>query len=312
MTQWDRYGGDNGYAIGFYARGLWREPNSRLYRVVYDRDKQIAAAKMSPLMCCAITSPVKEPSLRRSTRSLALMSPRTSPRTTTSRAEIFPETCPLRPIVTRLPGKLIVPLTFPSMYNDSEPITSPLTSRLLTSRGKFDRPQRTTAGFTDTRLDGYGLCCSLPTRPRVQASYPILVHRHTPLLHASMFVLLLIVLLPQAACHGQEAHLRVDLGAAGKNVSLNQFGIFLEEINHAGDGGLYNELIRNGSFSEAATLDAWSIIRANSAKVNLFFDDSMPLNTAKPRSLRLEIESPGGDKVGVSNEGYWGISVKQG
>ncbi len=54
-----------------------------------------------------------------------------------------------------------------------------------TSRGKFDRLQRTTAGFTDTRLDGYGLCCSLPTRPRVKASYPILVHRHTPLLHAS-------------------------------------------------------------------------------------------------------------------------------
>ncbi len=53
------------------------------------------------------------------------------------------------------------------------------------SRGKFDRLQRTTAGFTDTRLDGYGLCCSLPTRPRVLASYPILVHRHTPLLHAS-------------------------------------------------------------------------------------------------------------------------------
>src|SRR5208282_3230208 len=54
-----------------------------------------------------------------------------------------------------------------------------------TSRGKFDRLQRTTAGFTDTRLDGYGLCCSLPTRPRVLASYPVLVHRHTSLLHAS-------------------------------------------------------------------------------------------------------------------------------
>src|SRR5277367_7087246 len=54
-----------------------------------------------------------------------------------------------------------------------------------TSRGKFDRLQRTTAGFTDTRLDGYGLCCSLPTRPRVLASYPVLVPRHTPLLHAS-------------------------------------------------------------------------------------------------------------------------------
>src|SRR3984957_18986706 len=54
-----------------------------------------------------------------------------------------------------------------------------------TSRGKFDRLQRPTAGFTDTRLDGYGLCCSLPTRPRVLASYPVLVHRHTPLLYAS-------------------------------------------------------------------------------------------------------------------------------
>src|SRR5271163_130248 len=54
-----------------------------------------------------------------------------------------------------------------------------------TSPGKFDRLQRTTAGFTDPRLDGYGLCCSLPTRPRVLASYPVLVHRHTPLLHAS-------------------------------------------------------------------------------------------------------------------------------
>jgi hypothetical protein len=53
------------------------------------------------------------------------------------------------------------------------------------SRGKFDRLQRTAAGFTCTRLDGYGLRCSLPTRPRVQASYPVLVHQRTLLLHAS-------------------------------------------------------------------------------------------------------------------------------
>ncbi len=45
LTQWDRYGGDNGYAIGFLARGLLREPSSRLYRVVYDRDKQVRAAQ---------------------------------------------------------------------------------------------------------------------------------------------------------------------------------------------------------------------------------------------------------------------------
>src|SRR5579859_1474860 len=53
------------------------------------------------------------------------------------------------------------------------------------SRGKFDRLQRTTARFTCLCLDGYGLRCSLPARPRRQASYPVLVHRRTPLLHAS-------------------------------------------------------------------------------------------------------------------------------
>ena len=43
--QWDRYGKKNGYAIGFYARGLWREPTSMLYRVIYDRARQQKAAK---------------------------------------------------------------------------------------------------------------------------------------------------------------------------------------------------------------------------------------------------------------------------
>lgn len=45
LTQWDRYGKRNGYAIGFYARGLWREPTSMLYKVVYDRARQEKASK---------------------------------------------------------------------------------------------------------------------------------------------------------------------------------------------------------------------------------------------------------------------------
>jgi Protein of unknown function (DUF2971) len=46
LTQWDRYGKENGYAIGFYARGFyWREPTSTIYRVFYDRTKQEEAVK---------------------------------------------------------------------------------------------------------------------------------------------------------------------------------------------------------------------------------------------------------------------------
>lgn len=45
LSQWERYGRENGYAIGFYARGLQREPNSTLYRVIYDEQIQQTAAR---------------------------------------------------------------------------------------------------------------------------------------------------------------------------------------------------------------------------------------------------------------------------
>src|SRR5665811_1617154 len=54
-----------------------------------------------------------------------------------------------------------------------------------TSRGKPDRLRRTPAGFTAMALDGYGLRDSMLTRPALDASYPVLVHRVAVLLHAS-------------------------------------------------------------------------------------------------------------------------------
>ncbi len=129
-----------------------------------------------------------------------------------------------------------------------------------------------------------------------------------------LFVLLTVCcLLPSpAGAGGQQAEVQVDLRQPGKKAGPNQFGIFLEEINHAGDGGLYAELVRNGSFAEAPTLDAWAAVRSGAARVNLFFDTSMPLNAIRSRSLRVEVASPNGERAGVVNEGYWGIGVKKG
>jgi alpha-N-arabinofuranosidase len=127
-----------------------------------------------------------------------------------------------------------------------------------------------------------------------------------------LFALIGICCLQGAIGWAQGADIRIDLNQAGKKVNPRQFGIFFEEINHAGEGGLYTDLIRNGSFTEAPTLDAWAAVRAGSARVNLFFDTEEPLNSAKPRSLRVEVASPGGDRAGLSNEGYWGIAVQKG
>ena len=45
VQQWDRYSRPHGYAIGFHARGLNRESNSSIYRVVYDQERQKSAVK---------------------------------------------------------------------------------------------------------------------------------------------------------------------------------------------------------------------------------------------------------------------------
>jgi len=128
----------------------------------------------------------------------------------------------------------------------------------------------------------------------------------------NLFAVLCICCLQGVLCYPQSPELRVDLSQPGKIVGANQFGIFFEEINHAGDGGIYADLVRNGSFTEATTLDAWSAVRSGSAKVNLFFESAMPLNAVKTRSLRIEVNSPNGERAGVANEGYWGIAAKKG
>lgn len=51
---------------------------------------------------------------------------------------------------------------------------------------------------------------------------------------------------------GASAQVTVDVDAAqkGKSVSPMLYGIFYEDINHAADGGLYAELVRNRSFED--------------------------------------------------------------
>ena len=44
--------------------------------------------------------------------------------------------------------------------------------------------------------------------------------------------------------------MNIDALQRGPLTSPWQYGLFFEEINHAGDGGLYAELIRNRSFED--------------------------------------------------------------
>src|SRR3954466_2659874 len=60
----------------------------------------------------------------------------------------------------------------------------------------------------------------------------------------------LLLLLCSTGAVAQTDELVVNVKEKGANVSSSMYGIFFEEINHAGDGGLYGELVKNRSFEE--------------------------------------------------------------
>ncbi|MCD8318805.1 MAG: carbohydrate binding domain-containing protein [Paraprevotella sp.] len=100
--------------------------------------------------------------------------------------------------------------------------------------------------------------------------------------------------------------LDVDAGQRGPAIGDRHYGIFFEEINHAGDGGLYAELIQNRSFEDNASApDKWEAV--GQARLSVTTDGM--LNSAQQHALELEFKAAGD---GVRNEGFWGIDVVKG
>ncbi|HTE19805.1 MAG TPA: arabinosidase, partial [Armatimonadota bacterium] len=107
-----------------------------------------------------------------------------------------------------------------------------------------------------------------------------------------------------------KAEVVVHVDRPGPRVSPTMYGVFFEEINHAGDGGIYAELIRNRSFEDAATPEGWTAVTRGGAPAELALDQYQPLNLAQGQSLRLELRDAG--TAGVANTGYWGVPVREG
>lgn len=94
----------------------------------------------------------------------------------------------------------------------------------------------------------------------------------------------------------------VDAGLRGARIEKTHYGIFFEEINHAGDGGLYAELIRNRNFREGTQF--WSA--KGSATMTVVSTDLM--NAAQQKCLQLTIKA---NDAGVRNTGYWGMHFEK-
>lgn len=133
------------------------------------------------------------------------------------------------------------------------------------------------------------------------------------------------------------ATISIDLSKKGPQLNPKFYGIFLEEINHGVDGGLYAEMVRNRAFEnntppegsilkngrwfnksgwdtgfqqDETGLPNWHLIQTGSAKGSMKLSDE-GLNKNTRHALELEIDSAGG-RIGVWNEGFWGINIVKG
>ena len=137
----------------------------------------------------------------------------------------------------------------------------------------------------------------------------------------------------------------IDFRQKGASVESSMYGIFFEEINNAGDGGLYSEMILNRSFEDHTpptgsvlrgkkyflpatpcyvtgiikgqsagwnndSLRNWKFKVTKDAQAIVSVQTVMPLNANSPHYAQLDIRQASiNAPVSVVNGGYWGISV---
>ena len=148
----------------------------------------------------------------------------------------------------------------------------------------------------------------------------------------------------------QNEPIRIDISQRGAVVSPDLYGIFFEEINHAGDGGLYAELVQNRGFEEhvlpssmtyrdgkAYAINSMNYEHRNNRNWNIgwnmeskkmqgwrvegdkcdvtgeVIEPGKPLHPNTPHAMQLKISKiQKGGKATLVNTGYWGMGLKAG
>ncbi|KAG2647698.1 hypothetical protein PVAP13_2KG569700 [Panicum virgatum] len=151
------------------------------------------------------------------------------------------------------------------------------------------------------------------------------IARAASLLHALAVVCALCWALSARFVQGQSQTGQLTVDASLQNarkIPDKMFGIFFEEINHAGAGGLWAELVSNRGFEAGgpntpSNIDPWLIIGDESSII--VGTDRTSCFAHNPIALRMEVlcdskrtnACPSGG-VGVYNPGYWGMNIEKG
>ena len=151
-----------------------------------------------------------------------------------------------------------------------------------------------------------------------------------------------------AACSQPQAEITIDVAQHGADIPSSMYGIFFEEINHAGDGGLYAELVQNRGFEDTSVpegyrvkdgklyppanscnhltcakphpdmcyrwpteeIPAWSLTQLEGEGASMKLTTEYPLNSATPTALKVTLPAEG--RVAIGNTGFWGMNMEEG
>lgn len=146
-----------------------------------------------------------------------------------------------------------------------------------------------------------------------------------------------ILLAASLAAAAEPASITIDLNHPGHRAPRELYGIFFEEINHAGEGGLYAEMVRRRDF-QAGTIPAgwrgegqnsytrlgsqphgwftndlrgWSLLTEGGAEGEIALESAELLSDRHPHSLRLTVTKRG-KRCGVVNDGSGGMDFQAG
>ncbi len=119
-------------------------------------------------------------------------------------------------------------------------------------------------------------------------------------------LLSLMSLSAAVAVSAQTLEMKVNVNKPGAEIKPTMYGIFIEDINFAADGGLYAELVKNRSFEFPGNrLQGWSV----GGRVELRDDGPFERN---PHYLRLCYPGHPHKHTALENNGFFGIGIKEG
>ncbi|TCV19066.1 alpha-L-arabinofuranosidase [Sphingobacterium alimentarium] len=107
----------------------------------------------------------------------------------------------------------------------------------------------------------------------------------------------------------QQHSLVVDVNTSLAKVNPNMWGVFFEDINMGADGGIYAELVKNRSFEFFRPMMGWKNLGPVKEGNYLILNRQMS-NAGNPRYLRVDKKT--NTAIGLRNEGFRGMGVKQG